>query len=167
VPAEITDPAGVAAQVAAILRDEILSGDLPAGTEAPSQAELAERFGRSPATMLRALGELARDGLIDMGPGRRTTVLPVRAYRVVVTAGPREGGQRPAVARVAAAVRERGAPGLRRVSAGRAGEGLVEIVAVVLAADAGRAGAVAMAAVAGAAGDALDAAGASLSVTPQ
>jgi DNA-binding transcriptional regulator YhcF (GntR family) len=93
VPGDITDPTAVSRQVAASLRAAILSGEYAPGSELPSQKDLADRYGYSEATMNRALAELARDGLVRMGSGRRTIVLEHFCYAVTVTV-PHAGGQK-------------------------------------------------------------------------
>jgi len=93
VPGDITDPTATSRQVAGILRAEILAGARLPGSEIESQKELAREYGKSEATMNRALAELARDGLIRVGSGRRTTVLPHYRYRVTVTVRHQDIGQ--------------------------------------------------------------------------
>lgn len=86
-PDDISDPTAVSRQVAARLRAQIYSGALPAGAVMPTQRELVEQYGGiySEATMYRALAELARDKLVTMGQGRKTTVLEQLRWRVSVT----------------------------------------------------------------------------------
>jgi hypothetical protein len=87
VPGDISDPTAVSRQVAARLRAQIYSGALPAGAVMPTQKELVGQYGGiySEATMYRALAELARDKLVTMGQGRKTTVLELRRWRATVT----------------------------------------------------------------------------------
>lgn len=99
----ITDPTGLSGQVAGILRTAILDGTYPADTALPTQLELARLHGISEATVNRAFGELAREGLVRTGSGRRTIVCALTAYEVTVgvdaaenLAAPR-GGWRAAV----------------------------------------------------------------------
>ncbi|HET9716170.1 MAG TPA: GntR family transcriptional regulator [Pseudolabrys sp.] len=54
-----------AKQVYLVLRDRILSGAVSFGTRLPNENELAEHHGVSRVTVRRALGELARERLIE------------------------------------------------------------------------------------------------------
>ena len=54
-----------AKQVYMVLRDRILSGALAFGVKLPIENELARRYGVSRVTVRRALGELARERLIE------------------------------------------------------------------------------------------------------
>jgi len=47
-----------------------MSGELPPGAPLPSEAELARRYGISPGTARRALGQLVADGLASGGQGK-------------------------------------------------------------------------------------------------
>lgn len=87
-PGDISDPTAVSRQVAARLRAEIYAGAYEQGAAMPTQRELVRQYGDaySEATMYRALAQLAREGLITMGQGRKTTVNPRQAYRVEVAA---------------------------------------------------------------------------------
>lgn len=52
----------------------IAGGELAAGDALPTRAELASRYGTTRATVDRALQELAREGVVTAGSGRRTQV---------------------------------------------------------------------------------------------
>ncbi|MFD0691715.1 GntR family transcriptional regulator [Actinomadura fibrosa] len=65
-------------RIAADLRDEIMSGDLAAGTALPSTAKLTERFGASNATVQKALRILKDEGLVV---GRAGASVRVREHR--------------------------------------------------------------------------------------
>jgi GntR family transcriptional regulator len=70
-----------AKQVYLILRDRILSGAISCGTRLPTENELADYHGVSRVTVRRALGELARERLIERrrSAGTRVTYRPAPA----------------------------------------------------------------------------------------
>lgn len=61
-------------QVAADLRADIESGDLPAGSRLPNEIELAEIYGVARGTVRRAVLELRGQGLLTVTTGRGTFV---------------------------------------------------------------------------------------------
>lgn len=61
-------------QVYEILKNKIVCGQLPAGARLPSRAELCAALGASEKTVRRALGMLAREGLIQVCQRRRPVV---------------------------------------------------------------------------------------------
>ncbi len=63
----------IAEQVAAALRDEIVTGQLPAGTRL-RQVEIAQRFGVSTTPVREAFGLLQSDGLVQIDTHRGVTV---------------------------------------------------------------------------------------------
>jgi GntR family transcriptional regulator len=67
-----------AKQVYLVLRDRILSGAIGFGTKLPNENELADYHGVSRVTVRRALGELARERLIERrrSAGTRVTYRP-------------------------------------------------------------------------------------------
>ncbi|MFJ6216986.1 GntR family transcriptional regulator [Streptomyces sp. NPDC092296] len=65
-------------RIAADLRDEIMSGDLPPGTSLPSTQRLKDRFGASNATVQKALQVLKDERL---AVGRAGASVTVRAHR--------------------------------------------------------------------------------------
>ena len=65
-------------QIALRLREHILSSSYPPGSEFPSEKNLSERFGASKHTVRAALRELAKEGLIDIAPGRGNMVKDFR-----------------------------------------------------------------------------------------
>lgn len=65
-------------RIAADLRDEIMSGDLPPGARLPSTARLKERFTASNATVQKALQLLKDEGLVV---GRAGAAVTVREHR--------------------------------------------------------------------------------------
>lgn len=66
------------AQIAAKIRAAIADGVLRPGDRLPSQAELRQRYGIARETARAALRQLAHDGLISGGQGRRAYVLDGR-----------------------------------------------------------------------------------------
>ena len=65
------------AEVAAVLRHQILSGDLPSGTRLPALRELTERLGVARMTVVQAMNTLEDEGLIERHAGRGTFVREV------------------------------------------------------------------------------------------
>jgi GntR family transcriptional regulator len=67
-----------AKQVYLVLRDRILSGTVSFGTKLPTENDLADYYGVSRVTVRRALGELARERLIERrrSAGTRVTYRP-------------------------------------------------------------------------------------------
>lgn len=61
-------------QLGGLLRGKILSGEFPVREQIPTEAELAQEYGVSRATVRRALGALEREGLIHCERGRGTFV---------------------------------------------------------------------------------------------
>lgn len=61
-------------QLAAILRAQIESGEIPAGTALPSIVNLAAEFHLATATVRKALKILKDEGLIEGVPGYGTFV---------------------------------------------------------------------------------------------
>jgi hypothetical protein len=77
-------------QVAAVLRARILGADpakhYPPGSAIPGNGALAEELNADIAVVNRAVGELDREGLVEVtGRGRRTIVRGQRRWRVTVT----------------------------------------------------------------------------------
>lgn len=62
-------------QMFTILRDHVLSGKAPVGTQLPTEFELANSFGVSRITAKRALDDLAAAGLVERRRGRGTHVI--------------------------------------------------------------------------------------------
>ncbi|MFT4256934.1 MAG: GntR family transcriptional regulator [Pseudoxanthomonas sp.] len=58
-----------------LLRDRILSGEIPRGARIPTEFDLAEGFGVSRITAKRALDELAGEGLVERRRGKGTHVI--------------------------------------------------------------------------------------------
>lgn len=82
-------------QIAAELRDQILSGDLAPGTQIPSTAQLVTRFDAANATIQRALRNLKDEGFLDSRVGKGVYVRATRPFVVDVAAYlPPDGGFR-------------------------------------------------------------------------
>ena len=62
-------------KIAEHLRGRILSGEIPAGSILPSEAELCEEFDTSRGPVRQALASLRTEGFISSGRGRRSVVL--------------------------------------------------------------------------------------------
>lgn len=65
-------------QLADIVRDQIMSGHLPAGAEIASEADIAEEYGISRNSVKQAMNLLRNEGLIVSARGRLTRVRPIR-----------------------------------------------------------------------------------------
>jgi len=61
-------------RIASELRDQIRTGQLPPGTQLPTEQELAQRHGVSRNTVRLALGMLTNEGMISSTAGRGTFV---------------------------------------------------------------------------------------------
>ncbi len=66
------------AEVAGVLRHQILSGDLPAGTRLLALRELTEQLGVARMTVVQAMNSLEEEGLIEKHSGRGTFVKEVK-----------------------------------------------------------------------------------------
>jgi GntR family transcriptional regulator len=66
-------------QLVQALRDDIVAGVYPVGTQLPTEEELTVRFKVSRQTVRQALRELREDGLVESRARVGTTVLPVGA----------------------------------------------------------------------------------------
>lgn len=62
-------------RIASELRDAIIHGDHPLGTQLPTEAELAERFGAARGTVRQAIALLVAEGLVGSRQGARRIVL--------------------------------------------------------------------------------------------
>ncbi|WP_136442632.1 GntR family transcriptional regulator [Pacificoceanicola onchidii] len=62
------------AEVAAVLRHQIKSGELPHGTKLPALRELTETLGVARMTVIQAMNTLEEEGLIERYSGRGTFV---------------------------------------------------------------------------------------------
>src|ERR1700710_3168191 len=65
-------------QVVRALKDEIVSGVHPVGSQLPTEEELCERFSVSRYTVREALRRLREDSLVSSRQGAGTTVVPPR-----------------------------------------------------------------------------------------
>jgi GntR family transcriptional regulator len=66
------------AEVAAMLRHQILNGDLAPGTRLPALRELTEQLGVARMTVVQAMNTLSDEGLIEKHSGRGTFVKDVQ-----------------------------------------------------------------------------------------
>ena len=65
------------AEVAEVLRHQIMSGELPAGAKLPTLSELTEQLGVARMTVVQAMNAVAEEGLIERHSGRGTFVRDV------------------------------------------------------------------------------------------
>ncbi|MFB8236218.1 GntR family transcriptional regulator [Kitasatospora purpeofusca] len=72
--ADREDPRAVHQRIAADLRDEILTGELPRDSKLPSTGVLIRRFDASNATVQKAMGLLKEEHLVTSRAGASTTV---------------------------------------------------------------------------------------------
>lgn len=70
------DPRPRSQQIAAELRADIMSGDLPPGAKLPSTAELMDKYATFGATIQNALGILKAEGYLEGRPGKGVYVRP-------------------------------------------------------------------------------------------
>lgn len=68
------------AEVAAVLRHQILSGELQAGSKLPALRELTEQLGVARMTVFQAMNTLEEEGLIERHSGRGTFVREVDTH---------------------------------------------------------------------------------------
>ena len=66
------------AEVAEVLRHQIMSGELPTGTKLPALRELTEQLGVARMTVVQAMNTLEDEGLIEKHSGRGTFVKAVK-----------------------------------------------------------------------------------------
>ena len=71
-------------QIAERLRGAITDGQLPVGTELPTEAALAEGFGVSLITVRHALRELEAEGLVAKRPAKPATVASAEELQLLV-----------------------------------------------------------------------------------
>src|ERR1700741_3922688 len=65
-------------QLVRALKDEIVSGVFPVGSQLPTEEELCERFSVSRYTMRQGLRHLREDSLVSSRQGAGSTVVPPR-----------------------------------------------------------------------------------------
>jgi GntR family transcriptional regulator len=63
-------------QLAALIRGQILSGEIPAGRRIPSMNDLRQEHGVSNRTVDSAMKVLKREGLVEAEPGKGLYVVP-------------------------------------------------------------------------------------------
>jgi GntR family transcriptional regulator len=61
-------------QLAAIIREQIESGELPPGGRVPSIMQLSQEYGIATVTVRKALDALKEEGLLETTPGYGTFV---------------------------------------------------------------------------------------------
>lgn len=121
------DPRPRSQQIAAELRADIMSGDLPPGSQLPSTADLAATYQAPGATIQNAVAILKQEGYVEGQPGRGVFVRPAepgQPYAWITVAAGRsqhgtsrllDVGEVPAPAQVAAAIGiDPGTPVVRR-----------------------------------------------------
>jgi DNA-binding GntR family transcriptional regulator len=77
-PAEVKSVDPLYLQVVRALKDEIVSGVHPVGSQLPTEEELCERFSVSRYTIREALRRLREDNLVSSRQGAGTIVVPPR-----------------------------------------------------------------------------------------
>lgn len=70
-------------QIARIIRDRIISGDLPVGAQVPSGSQMRKEWGVNRLTGAQAIEELRRAGLVVTRPGVGTFVAASPRQQVV------------------------------------------------------------------------------------
>jgi GntR family transcriptional regulator len=70
-------------QIARIIRDRIISGELPVGTQIPSGSQMRQEWGVNRLTGAQAVDELRKAGLVVTKPGVGTFVAAIPERRVV------------------------------------------------------------------------------------
>lgn len=78
-PVGVTSDEPLYLQVVRTLKDGIVSGVYPVGSQLPTEEELRERFSVSRYTVREALRRLREDNLVSSRQGAGTTVVPPRA----------------------------------------------------------------------------------------
>jgi GntR family transcriptional regulator len=71
---EIQRPGALYQQVAAVMREAILSGEFAPDSMLPSEAQLMTRYGVSRPTVRNAIAALRAEGLIDVRHGKGSFV---------------------------------------------------------------------------------------------
>ena len=71
-------------QIARIIRDRIISGELPVGAQIPSGNQMKQEWGVNRLTGAQAVEELRKAGLVVTRPGVGTFVATTPASQVVV-----------------------------------------------------------------------------------
>ncbi|MCX7805216.1 MAG: GntR family transcriptional regulator [Planctomycetota bacterium] len=104
------------ARVSEYIRGKIISGEYPPGSKLPPVTELPRMMNVGQQTVVRALNELAREGLLVQRRGSGTYVaerarpplMPGRALRVAIlwprSVGPRQSSDEPYLAEIAAGI---------------------------------------------------------------
>lgn len=83
-------------QLADLLRDKIMSGELAPGESLPSELRLAQEYGLSRTTVRQAIGQLRTEGLVTVDRPRGTFVRIAEPTEVVTLGrGERAGARMP------------------------------------------------------------------------
>lgn len=67
-------------QVENYMRDKIVKGEWPGGTQIPTEVQLMELFGVSRATLRQAISDLCNDGFLNRVQGKGTFVTENSGY---------------------------------------------------------------------------------------
>ena len=70
-------------QIARIIRDQIISGELPVGAQVPSGSQMKQQWGVNRLTGAQAVDELRKAGLVVTRPGVGSFVAATPELRVV------------------------------------------------------------------------------------
>ena len=62
------------------MRDKIVKGEWPGGTQIPTEVQLMELFGVSRATLRQAISDLCNDGFLNRVQGKGTFVTENSGY---------------------------------------------------------------------------------------
>src|SRR5215469_505373 len=73
-------------QIARMIRDQIIKGDLPVGTQIPSGNEIQQAEGVTRVTYQHAVDQLRDAGLVVTRPGKGTFVVAVPMLQVICLA---------------------------------------------------------------------------------
>ena len=72
---ELTNSSPRYIQIADLIREQIQSGQIPAGEKIPNELEIASQYDVSRGTVRQALDMLVKEGRLERLPGKGTFVL--------------------------------------------------------------------------------------------